>query len=378
MIMFTNYNYKGYLLIILFSISLFLILKVLFLSGFPDFTGYYYGAQHILNSQNPYVQDVNYFTPQSYPPFTLILFIPFTFLSYETASKLWVLFSILAAIYTIYLLSKILNPSFFSTINLFFSSLVFLSFPLKFTLGMGQINILALLLLTFAFYFIRKNKLYYSGFFLALSFFIKFFPILLLVYFIIRKKWKILGAFIITIITITGITTLILPPSTVLYYFQTVLPSLLSSWKGDYYNQALTGLLSRNITDLYWRELLRIIIPIILFSVNFFAILKAGSKTKQRENLEIASLVTLNVLINNFSWQHHYVFLILPFIIMTFAFLNMPDRKYLFIPLIISYILVSINFKNPGILPLLLQSHVFFGGLILWMMSIYILYKEKL
>lgn len=376
--MFTKKNTKDYILLILLLISFFWLLKVLLLSGYTDFTGYYYGAQNILNVRNPYLPDKNYFTPQSYPPFTLILFIPFSLLSYTIASKLWVLFSILAVLYIIYLLRKIYNASFFSPVNFLLSSLVFLSFPLKFTLGMGQINILVLFLLTLAFYFIRKNKLYYSGIFLAVSFAIKFFPLLLLPYFIIRKKWKILAAFTATTIIITGITLLILPPSTILYYFQHILPNLLSSWKGDYYNQALTGLLFRNIASVYWRESLRVIIPLILLSINFFIILKARTRTVPRENLEISSLLILNVLINNFSWQHHYVFLLLPFFVITFTLLNYEKQKFLYIPLIISYALVSINFKNPGMLPLLLQSHVFFGVLILWIVSIYILSKNKL
>jgi hypothetical protein len=185
-------------------------------------------------------------------------------------------------------------------------------------------------------------------------------------------------AFTATTIVIAGITIIILPPSMVLYYFQSLLPNLLSSWKGDYYNQALTGLLMRSVANPGLRESLRIIIPLIFLSINFLVILKTRIKTVQRENLEIASLLILNVLINNFSWQHHYVFLILPFFIITFTISKLTNRKSLYIPLIISYLLVSINFKNPAILPSLLQSHVFFGGLILWIVSVYILFKKKL
>lgn len=376
--MFFNYNYKIFLLFILFFVSFFWLLKVLFLTGYLDFTGYYYGAKHIFNGQNPYLQDKNYFTAQSYPPFTLIFFIPFSFLFYEIAAKIWVFLSILMVLYAIHILNKIYNLPFFSPFNLLLSSFVFLSFPLKFTLGMGQINILILLLLTLVFYYLQKNKLYYSGIFLAISFEIKFFPAILLLYFIIQKKWKILISFIAAITIITGITIIIMPPSTVLYYFQSLLPNLLSSWKGDYYNQALTGLLARNVTDFFWRELLRVIIPLIFLSVNFFIILKMRVKTKKRQNLEIVSLLILNVLVNTFSWQHHYVFLILPFFVISFTIYKLSNRKFLYIPLIISYVLVSINLKDPNILPILLQSHAFFGGLTLWIISIYMLYKYKL
>lgn len=376
--MFTGFNLKRYLLSTLFLISFILLLRVLLLSGYPDFTVFYYGSRHILNHENPYIQDSNYFAALPYPPFTLILFTPFSLLPYEISAKIWVLISVLAVLYIIYLLNKIYNVSFFSPFNLLLSSLIFLSFPLKFTLGMGQVNILILLLVTLAFYFMQKNKFYYSGLFFALPFAIKFFPPLILLYFILQKKWKILLAFTSAIIIIIAITVIIVPLPTMLYYSQKLLPSFFSSWKGDYYNQALTGLLMRNITDPGLRESLRVIIPFILLSINFFAIVKNRTKTKQRENLEIASLVILNVLINNFSWQHHYVFLILPFLIIIFTLRKFRTYKFFYIPLVLSYVLISINFKDPKILPLLLQSHVFFGGLMLWIISIYILYKYKL
>ncbi len=265
---------KLYSAIFLFSLAFLWLLKTLFLSGYPDFTNYYYGAKHILKGDNPYIPDNNYFTSNPYPPFALILFIPFSFLSYEVASKLWVVLSILAVLYIIYLLSKTYKHSFFSPINLFLSSLVFLSFPLKFTLGMGQINILILLLLTLGFYFMQKNKLNYSGIFLALSITIKFFPLLLLPYFVIHREWKILVGVLAALVVVIATTMLALPLSNLLYYLQNIFPGILSTWKGDYYNQAFTGLLARNIADPDSRESLRMIIPLIFLSINFIVFLK--------------------------------------------------------------------------------------------------------
>lgn len=369
---------KRYITILLFSASFIWLLKVLLLPSYSDFKVNYFGALHIIRHENPYLPDKNYFTDQVYPPLTMILFIPLTIFTPEIASKLWTIISLLSIFATVYICCRMYKIRFFSTINLFLTSLTFLAFPLKFTLGMGQINNIILLLVTAALFFLNKKKNILAGVLFTTSLMIKFFPPLLFLYFLFSKRWKLLITSLITLVLLLIITLIFVPFSTTSYFYQDLLPNLLSSWKGDYYNQALTGLLSRNISDLYWRELLRLIIPIILLSINFLSILKTRIKTVQRENLEIASLVTLNVLINNFSWQHHYVFLILPFFVITFTIQRLSNHKLLYIPLTISYILVSTNLKNPALFPSLIQSHVFFGGLILWMLSLYILFKYKL
>lgn len=369
---------KRYSTILLFLVSLIWLLKALLLPGYPDFKVNYFGALHIIRRENPYLPDKNYFTDQVYPPLTMILFFPLTIFTPEIASKLWTIISILSILGSIYICCRIYKIRFFSTINLFLSTLIFLAFPVKFTLGMGQVNNIILLLVTATLYFLNTKRNILAGVLLANTLIIKFFPILLLPYLLFSKKWKLLITLLITLILLMIITLLFVPFSTTSYFYQHILSNLLSSWKGDYYNQALTGLLMRNIADPSLRESLRIIIPLILLSINFFVLLKKGERTQRKRNLEIASLVILNVLINNFSWQHHYVFLILPFLVITYTLRKFRTHKFFYIPLAVSYVLVSINFKDPRILPLLLQSHVFFGGLILWFVSIYILYRYKL
>src|SRR3989344_672337 len=369
---------KNYFLRIVFIITLLLLIKVLFLPFYPDFKVHYFGASHIIRGENPYINDANYFTPQAYPPFDMVIFIPFTLLSLEAASKLWVILSIVLVVWSIYLCCRIYRRPFYSQINLIIYSLIFISFPLKFTLGMGQINALILFFVVLGFYFLNMKKNSVVGISLAFPIMLKFFPLLLVPYFVILRKWKILSALFLTVFFLLLLTFVFFPTIVIVHYFRYILPDLFSSWKGDYYNQALSGFLMRSVSDPILRNTFRIIISLILLIVNFIIIVSKKTKNIKRINLEIASLLILSVLINSFSWQHHFIFLILPFIIIFYALQNQSKSVFLYIFLAISYILISINFKNPNILPLLFQSHVFFGGLILWIINLYMLLKYKI
>ena len=65
-----------YFIILLACLSFLWMTKVLFLDTYPDFTSYYWGPKHVIDGENPYKPDTRYFTPQVYPPFNMIFFIP--------------------------------------------------------------------------------------------------------------------------------------------------------------------------------------------------------------------------------------------------------------------------------------------------------------
>ena len=139
--MFTYYKIFHFLSFLFFIVSFVLLLKVLLLTYFPDFTGYYFGAKHILTGGNPYVLDSHYFTTQSYPPLTLLFFIPFSFLSLEVASKVWVMLSLIFLLYVLLMLCKMYRTSIFSPTNLFLCSLIFFSFPVALCLCQGLLPV---------------------------------------------------------------------------------------------------------------------------------------------------------------------------------------------------------------------------------------------
>lgn len=375
-----NRNLKiiRYIVILFAACSFFWLLRVLLNVNFPDFNTNYYAAINVINNIDPYSTSVNYFTPQVYPPFDIIFYIPLGILPFSFASKIWIILSIAAVALTIYLTAKIYKISLLSTYNILLMGLICLSFPLKFTLGMGQLNNVILGFIAISFYYLNTKKHIYSGFILAFPILLKFFPLLIIPYFVYIRRWKIVIAFIASVICFMLLTCILLTFPVVINYFQNILPELLSSWKGDYYNQSLSGVLIRIFPDRILSNYLRIIISLVLLLITLFSIFVFKQKSQKRINLEFAAILTLSVLINNFSWQHHFVFLLLPYLIVLYTLYREKVSSIFYSALAISYILISLNSKNPSTLHVLLQNHVFFGGLLLWLLILYLLFKYKL
>ena len=360
---------------ILFFISSFLWMgKVIFNDGYPDFSNFYFGPLLAFKNLNPYLGNFNLFTPTTYPPFIFWFFYPLTFLPLAIAEKLWTIGSIITLLISLNLLFKVFNQKITSSEGLILSSFVFLSFPTKFTLGMGQINIFILLFITLFIYFLNKSKPY-SGVFLGLCVMLKIFPVAPIFYLIISRKWRTIAYILLTVI-LGGILTLLLVRLEIITYFiQKIIPSLLDSWKGDYYNQSLTGVMIR--AGLYNnRELIRSAITLALALPTLWMVFLTKSKDKFAINLIIGTLLTLNLLVNSFSWQHHFIWLLPSFFATYFYLKRIKARNYFYYLLFLCYLLVSINLKYPLSFPIPIQSHVFFGSLLLLFIQATLLQKS--
>ena len=350
----------------LFLFSFVVLGKSLFLNFYPDFSQYYFGAKAV----NPYLNGV------IYPPLSIVIFSFLNLFSFAMAEKIWTILSMVSLFASVYLIFKIYNRKILSTLGFIVLGLVCFSFPVKFTLGMGQINNLILLLFVVAIYFLQQKKNFLSAFLLSLSFAIKLFPAFLLLQFIVMKKWKFLFAFAGFLILLSGIAFVFIGAKTNLYFYQHFLPTLLTGWKTDYYNQSLTGLVGRSLTQSFFSAALIDAASIIFILASCLVVLKS-LQNKALTNMNFGLLITLNLIVNNFSWQHHFVFLIFPFLATLFFVQKMKNNLKFLLILFISYVLVSLNLANPHTVPILLQSHVFYGAVLLWILEAYLIWKDS-
>lgn len=364
------------ILIFCFFLVSFLILgKSLLPSFYPDFGQYYFGFKEIIGGINPYASLGKAFTTTTYPPLVLFITSPLSLLPMLWAEKTWAVMSIIFLFSSVYLIFKIYKKNIFSGLGFIILGLVCFSFPVKFTLGMGQINNLILFLFVFSIYFLEKKKNYLPGFLLSLSIAIKFFPIFFPLYFFFKRKWRILFSAIISFIVL-AVVAFIINPQINLYFYNHVLPVLLGGWKTEYYNQSIVGFVGRSFTPGIFREVLKDILSLVFILISCFVIFKS-LKNKKLQNMHLGLLVTLNLIVNNFSWQHHFVFMLLPFLVTLFFVQNLKNNlKFIFI-ILISYVLISFNLKNPDTVPILLQSHVFYGAVLLWILQIFLIWKDS-
>ncbi len=366
-----------FLLIIFFTVSILILFRTLFLRNYPDFSGYYFGSKAIFENINPYLGGKNFFTPFVYPPFVALFFSPFLLVPFNIAEIIWEVMSLIFLFFSIVFLLKINNQKILSPIGIFLSILVFIFFPVKFSLGMGQINLLILVLICLSLFFYNRGKKTLTGFLFGLCILLKIFPILIFFYFLLTKQWKILISLIFTIIAGLVVSTLFIKPSINIYFYTHTLPSLITGWRTDYYNQSLTGFLGRMGFTGSIGNLLKIFLSILTVLVTFMAAVKGNKSSKKFANLTIGSFITVNLLINNFSWQHHFAWFLIPLFFTFFTILSLKNNLKLFIILGISYLLTATNIKNPQLVPVFLQSHVFIGAFILWVLIVYLLLKNK-
>ncbi len=330
----------------------------LFTTIAPDFQVLWLAAKDLLTSSNPY-QNPQIFTGVGYPPNTLLFYLPLTIMNYQLAQNLFTLLSLLSILGIIYLSLNLLKikPTYILEISIFI--VVIIAFPTKFTLGMGQNNLITFFLLLLSFYLYLKKNYKWTGIVLGLSFSFKTIFIYFLIYYILKKEWKVIVYSILTLILTTIIIYLIRGNLYLYsYYTQVVLPPL-SRFEGReiYYNQGLSGFISRMVTDIDLRKNLTALTSLILISVNAYIIF-----TKNKFDLVISFTIITLLLLDSLAWQHHFVFLIFPFIVL----IKYSKSVMSIIVILSSYVLAAINVPDITFL----SSNLFFATLLLYIMNL--------
>lgn len=363
---------KKMLIISIFLFSLFIALRVFSLGRYPDFSVYYFGTKAFLSGINPYLVTPDSFSNYVYPPFVLLLFTPFLLFPLSLSSTIFLVISFASLFLGIYFCLKTLKK-FTWTAYFLVLSLSLFAFPTKFTFGMGQVNLIILFLLSVSLYMLQQNKQTKAGYLIGLSFAVKLFPLLLLVYFLLKKQFKVIIAALVTITILYLPTLLIIGMPDHIIFFRSVLPGIGNSYQAEYYNQALSGFFARLPLDPEAGIFVKNIISFLFVFISFLIIYKTKTR-KSTNNLSFSLVVTLSLIVNPFSWQHHFVWLILPFIV-TFYSIGRSMLSYILLGL--SYLLVSFNFAHPQDIPLLVQSHVLFGTILLWFVQVRLLLLKK-
>jgi alpha-1,2-mannosyltransferase len=188
-----------------------------------------------------------------------------------------------------------------------------LSFPTKFTLGMGQNNFIALVLLLFSYLLYKEKKLQDAGILLGLAISLKTIFVYFLLFYILKKQWKVI-AYAFLILLLSTLLIYLIRGNLDLYkfYLTDLLPPLFRFENREIYtNQGLSGFISRLFTDIYIRKLLTSAISITLVLYNTFIVLK----NKKIDLVFSLTIITL-LLIDSLAWQHHFVWLLFPFIVL--------------------------------------------------------------
>ncbi len=338
----------------------------------PDFNVLWNSSRDFIYFKNPYL-DTNLIFPLLLPPVSLIFYVPLVFLDYKIAQFIFLIVSFISTLGAVYFSLKISFKKFSIYTFLLASSLAFLSFPTKFTLGMGQVNSISLFLLIVSYYFYQKNSPLISGVILGVSIVSK--PIFgfFVLFFLIKKSWRVIFYMLITILV--GVVLLVSVGhglDYVYFWLNHVLPAITAtSGKEIYYNQSLSGFIARNISNAVIQRYSYGIGAILLIFVTTYQNIKI-----KNQNLGYSMLITTLLLADDLSWQHHFVWVIFPFIVLTGYAIKLKKLSF-WIFLTLAYVFISWNFKNPqsfSQFPMsLVLSNTFYGVAILYCLNFYLI-----
>jgi len=407
------YSWKNYLFIGIIIVALlgfiFQIIELFnlpLIANFYDFKVYYFASSLTKGGENPYqtslIKDAltAYGQPLMatrflYPMTFALFFIPFTFFTLESAAQIWLIINICFIALCFYFCNIIVkNKNHLCWIAV---SLVLMAFfnPLYYTLKLGQINVVILFLLLLSLFFITKQpekKIYslFIGVALGVATLIKIFPVIILFYLFIKKKYKIVIIAVVTIIFLTTISGLIVGFDQEIQYYFKKLPAVFSSvpvapisipgfiktaFSKDTTAAQLFSLSRKKI------DLLSDILTALLAIATFLYVWLLKNKSKLSTILEFSLMIVLTLLISG-SVHRHYIIWCLPIIFFCFYYACQKKHFVLLTMVIISYFLLNAVATNLTALEKikyigsLLIAPNFWGLGILFMTLIYFLWRE--
>jgi len=256
--------------------------------GLSAFEVYFQGGQALVNGTALYQGTSGWI--YLYPPLTAQMLIPLAeIMDYDAAALFWLAANFAILIGTVALLANYVPASQMKW--LWISPILF--FPIAQAFYIGQITVIMLALVALAWFAIRHDQRGWAGALLAFAAWIKVFPALLVVYFFLKRDWRVIRGVVITGIGLALLQIIISGPGVFLAFFE-VLFELTSDGQpaATYENSSIFAFASRlfqnnaRVYPLVINETLyaitRISLTLMVFGLAGYAIYRSGADTRLR------------------------------------------------------------------------------------------------
>ncbi|HYM05649.1 MAG TPA: glycosyltransferase family 87 protein [Terriglobales bacterium] len=273
-------------------------------------------------------------TPNNgHPPASVLLVIPFAWTDYARAGILWNWATLVALAASITILRSKLkqDPSIWQWMLLLVAFTVWP--PLWFHVTQEQFGLVFLLLITIAWSAGREGQDGRAGCLIGVAGAIKFFPVVLLVYFAFRRRWRAVILGLSSFVLVNLVALLVLGVGTYKDYL--ALAPYLSIFSTLPQNVSLTGFFSRLFSpSLSW------LLILIGSTAILLTIWRQASRKPADFDSEFALTLTGALLLFPLTWQHSFVMLLLPLAICVTRFADArANSRYL---LLASWLLMAV------------------------------------
>lgn len=275
----------------------------------------------------------------SYTPLQAVVLSPLSILSFEDSRVLWAMISALLILVGIVLISSLAKHK---TIAFVFLAVFYgLSSFFWFQIERGQTDALLVFFLSLSLYlYLKKRNAPWAALFFSLAVLLKVFPLLLVLFFLLRKEYKFLIytlLFSLLTISATGL-------SQWSYWLFDVLPNYANYYLGAEVDHSLAYLLS-GFWDSEFPRVVRIARIVSVFFVFLYITVGYLSKHRHRNHLLIELAVLSIIAEISTPWSANYKLVtLLPLFAAPFFLLGMDtlkNRVLLTIPLLVAFLLLS-------------------------------------
>ncbi|MDX2076350.1 MAG: glycosyltransferase family 87 protein [bacterium] len=215
--------------------------------GRYDFFAYAKGAQALVDGVSPYRPQFDTRHLYLYPPFLAQILVPFIgTIGEPRTAALWFALNIACIIGTIQLMRRYTAPK--HHIWLWVLPVAFI--PMTHTLYIGQVTIILMFFFMLIWHDSRQGKPIRAGMWLALTCWIKVFPVFIVIYFILRRDWRVLRGVVIVGVGI-GIFQILVSGIDLMIESFRVLLSLFTTGQSDglFQNSSIAGFTARIFTE---------------------------------------------------------------------------------------------------------------------------------
>lgn len=254
-------------------------------------------------------------TSVMYPPTFYLLMMPFSLISFKAAANIWLILKTISIIGTAVFLSFLVlgyeaRPLLRSAVVVLIAIAMVVSSPTLEDLLFGQMNLPLLFLLCLAWFLIVRNRPIAGGIILGVIFCIKFVSAFIILYLLLRKKWREALSAIGFILVMELIVTILYGPGIFIEHFKRLV--LASPFMQCAFNQAIGAQLNMRFANTG--------ISVSLLS-GIFILAMAGvttarllvKKTGEDLSFSFALLVTFTLPISVLVWPSHHVWFFFPF-----------------------------------------------------------------
>lgn len=297
--------------------------------GSVDFYDYYYAASGVLAGHDPFdgawiearaaAAGVPFIAGSDYiyPAWFAVLLVPLVPLGPRVAAGLWF---VVSAAFLAYVVARTREgaPKWWPIAATAFV-------PTLFTLFVGQVNLLLVAALAFAWQR-RADRPRLAGGALGLAIALKLSPVLLVAPFFVERRWRALSAAAATMVACAGVGELATPGSTGAFALR-VLPSLTqaSARHAHPVNQGLFGMYARALIPTEWTQPIRhaphLVRPLAVATGLLLLLVTAVVLIRGREasppgqstgDRAFAALCALLAVLSPLAWESFHVVLLLP------------------------------------------------------------------